>query len=139
MLYAVCHEFMSLTFEGDELYTIVKKRTEAADSEGWTAIIMDRASRFIIEQRCGKKDEKLFRSVMRTVADYIKQSDEVTFFSDGERRYGNMLFELCAETLRDGRRGCPPKTLPDNVKVRIKNKGSQSAKLNRPKYEAPQN
>ena len=139
MLYAVCHEFMSLTFEGDELYTIVNKRTEAADSEGWTAIIMDRASRFIIEQRCGKKDEELFRLVMRTVTDYIKQSDEVTFFSDGERRYGNMLFELCAEALRDGRRGRPPKTLPANVKVRIKNKGSKSAKLNRPKYEAPQN
>ena len=28
MLYALCHEFISLTFEGDELYTIVGKRGE---------------------------------------------------------------------------------------------------------------
>ncbi|MDM8568007.1 IS1 family transposase, partial [Thiotrichales bacterium HSG1] len=36
MLYAVCHEFINLTFEGDELYTIVGKRCEASDSEGGT-------------------------------------------------------------------------------------------------------
>ncbi|MDM8567244.1 hypothetical protein QUF74_16540 [Candidatus Halobeggiatoa sp. HSG11] len=54
MLYAICHEFINLKFEGDELYTVVGKRCEPSDSEGWTAIIMERASRFIIEQRCGK-------------------------------------------------------------------------------------
>jgi hypothetical protein len=138
MLYAICHQFISLTFEGDELYTLVNKRVEASESEGWTAVIMERASRFIIEQRCGKKDEELFRAVMSTVAGYIEQSEEVTFLSDGERRYGNMLFDLCAEKLCDGRRGRPPKTLPQGVKLRVKNKGSQSAALNRPKYEAPQ-
>ena len=139
MLYAVCHEFISLTFEGDELYTLVGKRVEASDSEGWTAVVMDRASRFIVEQRCGKKDEALFRSVMETVATYIRQSEDITFLSDGERRYGQRLFEFCAEILRDGRRGRPPKTLPKGVKVRLKNKGSQNTdpENRRPKYEAP--
>jgi len=139
MLYALCHKFISLTFEGDELYTITDKRREACDSEGWTAVIMERGSRFIAEQRCGKKDANLFQAVMRTVADYIEQSNDVTFLSDGERRYGNTLFELCAEELRTGNRGRPPKTLPEGVKVRLKNKGSQSSKpgRKRPKYEAP--
>lgn len=137
MLYTVCHEFIKLTFEGDELYTVVGKRGEPMDSEGWTTLVMDRASRFIIEQRCGEKDEEMFRSVMNTVTAYIEQSDDVTFLSDGERRYGNLLFERCAEALRDGRRGRPPKTLPKGVKVRVKNKGAPDAEKPRPKYEAP--
>ena len=139
MLYAICHQFISLTFEGDELYTIVGARGKPSDSQGWTAVVMERASRFIIEQTCGKKDAEMFRSVMSTVAEYIKQSEDVTFLSDGERRYGNMLFDLCAEEIQDGRRGRPPKTLPAKVNVRIKNKGSQNTapENKRPKYEAP--
>jgi len=39
MLYAICHQFISLSFEGDELYTIVNKRTEVWESEGWTALL----------------------------------------------------------------------------------------------------
>ena len=76
---------------------------------------------------------------MKTVIAYIKQSKDVTFLSDGERRYGNTLFERCAEVLRNGSRGRPPKTLPAGVKVRLKNKGSQKSKpgRKRPKYEAP--
>ena len=52
--------------------------------------------------RCGAKDAQLFESVMRTVAAYLEQSDDLTFLSDGERRYGNTLFDLCAEVLREG-------------------------------------
>lgn len=139
MLYALCHQFISLTFEGDEIYTVVRKRREASDSEGWTAVVMERASRFIIKQRCGQKDAQLFESVMKTVVAYIKQSDDVTFLSDGERRYGNTLFALCAEVLRQGQRGRPPQVLPEGVKVRLKNKGSQKSKpgRKRSKYEAP--
>lgn len=139
MLYALCHEFISLTFEGDELYTITGKRCEPSNSEGWTAIIIERASRFIIEQRCGKKDEQMFKDVMETVADYIEQSEDVTFLSDGERRYGNTLFDICSQVLRTGKRGRPPKTLPPGVKVSLKNKGSQKSKPGpkRPKYQTP--
>ena len=140
MLYAFCHEFVSLTFEGDELYTIVGKRTDPMDSEGWTAVIMERASRFIVDQRCGQKDAELFKSVMETVSQYVDQTGDLSFFSDGERRYGNMLFELCSVTLQTGKRGRPRKVLPQGVRVRVKNKGDQNHKRGpkRPKYQAPQ-
>jgi len=140
MLYVFCHQFISLTFEGDELYTVVGKRVEPMDSEGWTGIIMDRTSRFIVEQKCGKKDSELFTSVMEKVSEYVGQTGDFSFFSDGERRYGNILFELCSQALRTGKPGRPRVTLPKGVKVRIKNKGSQKHKkgIKRPKYQAPQ-
>jgi len=139
MLYSFCHEFVSLVFEGDELYTIVNKRTEASASKGWTAVIMERSSRFIVDQQCGAKDAALFESVMSTVCEYISQTDDLSFFSDGERRYGNTLFAFCAEAFRTGRPGRPPKTLPGGVKVRVKNKGDQKHKRGpkRKKYQAP--
>lgn len=34
LLYGFCHEFIFLTFEGDEIYTIVDKREAQLDSEG---------------------------------------------------------------------------------------------------------
>jgi len=140
MLYAFCHQFVSLTFEGDELYTIVGKRTDPMESKGWTAVVMDRASRFIVDQRCGKKDAALFKSVMGTVCKYVRQTGDLSFLSDGERRYGNTLFDLCSEALKTGKRGRPAKVLPKGVRVRVKNKGDQKHKKGRKraKYQAPQ-
>jgi len=140
MLYGFCHQFVSLIFEADELYTIVGKRKEPMESEGWTGVIMDRASRFIVEQKCGKKDASLFHNVMKTVCKYVDKTGDITFLSDGERRYGNTLFELCSTELRTGKVGRPPRTLPKGVKVRIKNKGNQNHKRGRkrPKYQASQ-
>jgi hypothetical protein len=59
--------------------------------------------------------------------------------TDGERRYGNLLFEICREVVHTGRPGRPKNTLPKGVKVRVKNKGSQTHKRGpkRPKYQAP--
>jgi transposase-like protein len=140
MLYAFCHEFVSLTFEGDELYTIVINRTDAAKSKGCTAVIMERASRFIVDQKCGEKNSSPFKSVMKTVCQFVKKTEDLSFLSDGELRYGNVLFELCFETLETGKRGRPARTLPKGVRVRVKNKGSQNHKKGRkrPKYHAPQ-
>ncbi len=130
---------ITLTFEGDELYTLVDKRVQPSDSKGWTAVIMERASRFVGDQRCGKKDEKMFRNVMSTVARYVKQSQDISFLSDGERRYGNRLFDLCPQQLDSDKQDGSAKTLPEGVRVRIKNKGSQNTEPEnrRPKYEAP--
>lgn len=140
MLYSFCHEFISLTFEGDEICTIVNSRTDPADSRGRTAVIIDRVSRFIADQKCGNRDASLFRSVVNTVCKLIDRTKELSFLSDGERRYGNILFELCSEALKTGKRGRPAHVLPEGVRVRIKNKGGQKHKRgrNRPKYQAPQ-
>ncbi len=45
----------------------------------------------------------------------------MSFLSDDERRYGNRLFDLCLEQLGNDKQNDLPKTLPDGVKVRIKN------------------
>ena len=140
MLYGLCHTFIQLTFEGDELYTVVGQRVPPADSTGWTAIILERASRFLVDQSCGHKDAMLFKKVMQSVTAYVRRTQDLTFLSDGERRYGNTLFELCAQTVRTGKRGRPRKTLPNGCRVRLKNKGSQQHRRGpkRPKYQAPQ-
>ena len=65
-------------------------------------------------------DAALFESVMLTVCKYISQTGDLSFFSDGERRYGNTLFAFCAEALRNGKPDRPPKTLPKGIKLRVK-------------------
>lgn len=102
---------------------------------------MDRATRFIWELRCGEKERGLFETVMQTLSQVIEQTGDLALLTDGERRYGNLLFEICQEVLRTGRPGRPKKTLPQGVKVRVKNKGSQAHKRGpkRPKYQAPWN
>ena len=80
---------------------------------------------------CGKKNAALFKSVMKTVCKYVRRTDDLSFLSDGERRYGNMLFAFCAETLKTGKRGRPAKVLPQGVRVRVKNKGDQKHKRGR--------
>ena len=64
MLYGLYHESLRLAFEGDEMHTVVGSRTDPSKSSVWTAVIMDRGSRFLVGQRCGKKDASLFKSVM---------------------------------------------------------------------------
>jgi hypothetical protein len=131
---------IEIIIEGDEFYTKVDKNKPPSESEGWTIILMDRASRFIWELRCGEHDSSLFESAIKTLADIIEQTDDLSLVTDGERRYGNLLFEICSEVIRNGAVGRPKTTLKEGVKVRIKNKGSQAHKTGpkRPKYQAPQ-
>jgi hypothetical protein len=137
MLYALMHTFLSQVIEGDELYTKVGKNVAVEDCEGWTIILMDRASRFIWELRCGKKNRTLFFHAIQLLRDVIDNTEDVALITDGERRYGNILFEICNEVVRSGKQGRPPKKLRKGVKVRIKNKGSQRSKNKRDKYESP--
>src|SRR5262245_41441831 len=100
---------------------------------------MDRATRFLWDMHCGRKDRKMFRKAMGLLCQVIQQTGDLTLLTDGERRYGSLLFERCSQALRNGKRGRPKKTLPQGVKVRLKNKGSQRHKRGpkRPKYQAP--
>jgi len=140
LLYALCHQFLSKIVEGDELYTKVKENKAADQSEGWTIVLMDRASRFIWEMSCGQRDRNLFEKAMETLSQVIEQTQDLTLVTDGERRYGKLLFEICRQTLRTAQVGRPRQTLPKGVKVRLKNKGSQAHKKGpkRSKYQTPQ-
>jgi hypothetical protein len=85
------------------------------------------------------KDRKLFKRAIRTLVKMINTTGDLALITDRERRYGQVLFELCSELVRTGKRGRPPRTLPKGVQVHIKNKGSQIHKRGRkrPKYQAP--
>lgn len=109
LLYALCHQFIQQLIEGDELYTRVGQNKPAAASEGWTVVLMDRASRFIWELQSGERDSQLFEQAMATLARVVEQTEDLTLLTDGERRYGNLLFELCQEVVRTGQVGRPKK------------------------------
>ena len=138
-LYALVHEFLASVIEGDEAYTKVQKNVPPDQSRGWTILLMDRASRFIWALDCGKKDRKLFQKTVKTLNKIARQTHDLSIFTDGERRYGNLLFEICYDLVKDGRPGRPKKTFKRGVHFRIKNKGSQAHKKGRkrPKYQSP--
>lgn len=100
---------------------------------------MDRASRFLWEMSCGKKDQAMFKKAIEILCQVIEKTQDLTLITDGERRYGNFLFEICHEVFRNKKRGRPKKTLIKGVKIRIKNKGSQKHKRGRKraKYQTP--
>jgi hypothetical protein len=116
MIYSLMHTFIHQVIEGDELYTKVAQNRTASESEGWTIVLMERASRFLWELQCGRKDKQLFTQALTTLAEVIKQTDSLTLLSDGERRYGNLLFEICHEVIRNGQLGRPPKRLKLGVR-----------------------
>jgi transposase-like protein len=109
LLYTLCHKFIQQLVEGDELYTKVGENKPAFASEGWTIVLMDRASRFIWELECGPRETSLFERAMQTLSQVIEQTEDLTLFTDGERRYGTLLFQICQEAVRTGRVGRPKK------------------------------
>jgi hypothetical protein len=100
---------------------------------------MDRASRFIWELDSGPKDRKLFKKAIATLEQIVSRTNDLSLLTDGERRYGNLLFEVCSELVKKGKRGRPKRTLKRGLRVRIKNKGSQAHRpgRKRPKYQSP--
>ena len=65
------------------------------------------------ELRCGERDSSLFESAIETLASVIEQTDDLKLLTDGERRYGNLLFEICFCVIRNGAGGRPKTTLID--------------------------
>ena len=139
LVYSLVHTFLQVIIEGDEAYTKVGKNVPPSESVGWTITLQDRASRFLWELDCGKREQSLFQQAIEILCDVIEQTEDVSLVTDGERRYGNLLFGVCAELVHNGKPGRPPKTLKQGVKARVKNKGSQHRKKGRkrPKYQAP--
>jgi hypothetical protein len=138
-LSALVHEFLELVIEGDEAYTKVQKNVPPEQSPGWTIRLLDRASRFIWEIDCGKKERQLFQKAITSLDQIARQTHDLSLFTDGERRYGNLLFEICHELVKNGKPGRPKKTFRKGVHVRLKTKGSQAHTKGRkrPKYQRP--
>jgi transposase-like protein len=138
-LYTLVHQFIEVVIEGDEAYTKVHRNVPPHESSGWTIVLMDRASRFIWELDCGTKDRKLFKKAIATLEQIVSRTNDLSLLTDGERRYGNLLFEVCYELVKNGKRGRPKKTLKRGIRVRIKNKASQAHKKGRkrPTYQSP--
>ena len=88
---------------------------------------------------CGKKDRKLFQKAIKSLDSIARQTHDLSLFTDGERRYGHLLFEIGYELVHNGKPGRPKKTFKRGVHVRMKNKGSQAHKKGRkrPTYQRP--
>ncbi len=80
--------------QGDELYTKVKENKPPSESEGWTLVYLSRASSFIWELSCGFSPTELFQSAIETLGQLIEQTEDLSMVTDGERRYGNLLFDI---------------------------------------------
>jgi hypothetical protein len=80
-------------------------------AKGWTLVLLERASRFIWELRCGRQDRKLFKRAIRTLVKVINTTGDLALITEGEQSSGQGLVELCSERVRTGKRGRPPKTL----------------------------
>ena len=76
----------------------------------------------------GRKDQQLFEKALGALAQVIEQTDNLSLLTDGERRYGNILFDICHDIIRTGKPGRPLKRLPKGVRVRLKNKGAKKKK-----------
>ena len=138
MLYALLQKFIHQDIEGDEVYTKVGQNVPAPDSEGWTIVLMERASRFLWELQCGRKDQILFEEALQVLAEVIARTGSLNLFTDGERRYGNLLFDICHQVISNGSVGRPAKKLLKGVRVRLKNKGAKKKSgRRRKKYQAP--
>ena len=84
---------------------------------------MERASRFIWHLKCGRKEQKLFLEAMITVAELFEKSKKsLQLFTDGEKRYSQLIFDICNEVLRTEKRDHPSKVLPKGLVVKLKNK-----------------
>src|SRR5262249_57560324 len=95
------------------------------ESQGWTIVVMDRATRFLWDMHCGRKERQMLKKAMGLLCEVIQPTGDLTVLTDGEKRYGSLLFALCRQALRNGKRGRPKKTRPKGVKVRLNQKGSQ--------------
>ena len=85
-MFALTHQFLQQMIEGDELYTRVNKTVAPDASQGWTVVLMDRATRFIWDMHCGRKTRQMLKKAMSLLCQVIEQTGDLTLLTDGERR-----------------------------------------------------
>lgn len=138
-LYTLVHKFLEFVIEGDEAYTKVHHNVPPYESPGWTILLMGRAIRLIWKLDCSPKDRKLFKKDIATLEQIVSRTHDLSLLTDGERRCGTLLFEVCYEWVKNGKRGRPKKTLTRGVGVRMKNQGLPAHQKGgkRLKYQSP--
>ena len=135
MLYALLHQLIFQEIEGDKLYTKVEKNKPSSESQEWTIVLMERVSRFLWELHCGrKKDQQLFKKALNCLVQVIEQTGSLSLFTDKERRYGKLLFEICSQVIRNGKLGflsndCHSSQSPTEKQRFSKTSGSSRAKV----------
>ncbi|BAU42143.1 hypothetical protein O77CONTIG1_01961 [Leptolyngbya sp. O-77] len=102
-----------------------------SECEGWTIHFIERETRYWIAAQAGQKRDKLFRQGTKAAWTWASAAQFIRWFSDGERRYGIMLWQLASVTLASGeahpdygRR----KVWREGLEVAMKIKGSQGQK-----------
>ncbi len=63
---------------------------------------IERESRYWIGAQAGLKDEKLFATSVDAAWEWLKGCEGIRWFTDGERRYGQQLWNLASVYLRSG-------------------------------------
>lgn len=100
-------------------------------SEGWTIHFIERDSRYWVDAFAGKKEAALFERGVKTVWDWAKSAQFIRWFTDGERRYGKMLWKLASVYLTQRER-LPHypyrKVWREGLEVAMKIKGSQGTR-----------
>ena len=90
--------------------------------------VIERKSRYWIEAKAGVKTTELFAKATKTVWQWAKASQYIRWFTDGERRYAQQLWQMASVRLKStevsheyGHR----KVWRHGLEVAIKIKGSQ--------------
>lgn len=79
-------QFLRQLIDGDALYTKGHKKVAPDESQGWTVVLMDRATRFLWDMPCGRKDRKMCKKAMGLLCQVLEQTGDLTLLTDGERR-----------------------------------------------------
>ena len=58
---------------------------------------------------------------MWTLVKIINTTGDLVLITDGERRYGQVVFDPCSERVRTGKRGRPPRILPKSDLITVRN------------------
>lgn len=96
--------------------------------EGWTIHFIERDSRYWVSALAGKKEGALFECGVKTAWQWAKASQFIPWFTDGERGYGKVLWNLASVYLKQRERSPHypyRKVWREGLEVAMKNKGSQ--------------
>jgi hypothetical protein len=98
------------------------------NSEGWTIHFIERESRYWVEAKAGLKTVSLFEEGVKAALDWANPSRWIRWFTDGERRYGKVLWHLASVFLPSAQTTDVfgyRKVWREGLEVAMKVKGSQ--------------